>query len=277
LADWKEAIDKHLIAIYDKPTIEEHFSFILSQTSSSVKAMAETNAHDDLVTSCFAGDTNVLTDRGQVPIKDIRVGDLVITREGLKPVTSVIQHIKPVIYNKYLDLLGTPDHPVITKGGIVRLDNTKESDIVYMWDGKQLSIEERNIADILTQRGDSCRRTVGNREKKTPIFTKNLIKTILKALLVNPKQRFVKNVEKPLLIEEEGVQNIAQTHVEQRAEEEIVYNLSVKDCPEYFANNILVHNCAIVYQLYQTEEPTKLKVDFKDFPDDSKLFNGGFY
>ena len=52
LADWKEAIDKHLIAIYDKPTIEEHFSFILSQTSSSVKAMAETNAHDDLVTSC---------------------------------------------------------------------------------------------------------------------------------------------------------------------------------------------------------------------------------
>ena len=52
LADWKEAIDKHLIAIYDKPTIEEHFSFILSQTSSSVKAMAEVNAHDDLVMSC---------------------------------------------------------------------------------------------------------------------------------------------------------------------------------------------------------------------------------
>jgi hypothetical protein len=52
LADWKEAVDKHLIAIYDKPTIEEHFSFILSQTSSSVKAMAETNAHDDLVMSC---------------------------------------------------------------------------------------------------------------------------------------------------------------------------------------------------------------------------------
>lgn len=51
LADWKEAIDKHLIAIYDKPTIEEHFSFILSQTSSAVKAKAENNAHDDLVMS----------------------------------------------------------------------------------------------------------------------------------------------------------------------------------------------------------------------------------
>lgn len=52
LADWKEAVDKHLVAIYDKPTINEHFSFILSQTSSSVKAKAESNAHDDLVMSC---------------------------------------------------------------------------------------------------------------------------------------------------------------------------------------------------------------------------------
>lgn len=52
LADWKEAVDKHLVAIYDKPTINEHFSFILSQTSSSIKAKAESNAHDDLVMSC---------------------------------------------------------------------------------------------------------------------------------------------------------------------------------------------------------------------------------
>lgn len=52
LSEWKEAIDKHLVAIYDKPTIEEHFSFILNTTSSTVKAKAESNAHDDLVMSC---------------------------------------------------------------------------------------------------------------------------------------------------------------------------------------------------------------------------------
>jgi hypothetical protein len=52
LSDWKEAVDKHLVAIYDKPTVNEHFSFILSQTSSSVKAKAENNAHDDLVMAC---------------------------------------------------------------------------------------------------------------------------------------------------------------------------------------------------------------------------------
>lgn len=45
----KEAIDNRLIQIYDKPTINEMFSFIVSQTSSSWKAQAEVGAHDDLI------------------------------------------------------------------------------------------------------------------------------------------------------------------------------------------------------------------------------------
>lgn len=45
----KEAIDKRLLTIYDKPTIEEMYSFIVCQTSSSWKAQAERNANDDRV------------------------------------------------------------------------------------------------------------------------------------------------------------------------------------------------------------------------------------
>lgn len=45
----KEAVDNRLIRIYDKPTITEMFSFIVSQTSSSWKAQAESGAHDDLI------------------------------------------------------------------------------------------------------------------------------------------------------------------------------------------------------------------------------------
>lgn len=45
----KEAVDSRLIRIYDKPTITEMFSFIVSQTSSSWKAQAEVGAHDDLI------------------------------------------------------------------------------------------------------------------------------------------------------------------------------------------------------------------------------------
>lgn len=45
----KECIDNRLLRIYDKPTITEMFSFIVSQTSSSWKAQAEQGAHDDLI------------------------------------------------------------------------------------------------------------------------------------------------------------------------------------------------------------------------------------
>lgn len=45
----KEAVDARILNIYDKPTINEMFSFIISQTSSSWKAQAEQGAHDDLI------------------------------------------------------------------------------------------------------------------------------------------------------------------------------------------------------------------------------------
>lgn len=45
----KECIDNKLITIYDKPTVNEMFSFIVSQTSSSWKAQAEQGSHDDLI------------------------------------------------------------------------------------------------------------------------------------------------------------------------------------------------------------------------------------
>lgn len=47
----KEVIDNRLIRLYDRPTINEMFSFIISQTSSSWKAQAEQGAHDDLIMS----------------------------------------------------------------------------------------------------------------------------------------------------------------------------------------------------------------------------------
>lgn len=45
----KEAIDNQLITVYDKPTVNEMFSFVVTKTSSSWKAQAEHGAHDDMV------------------------------------------------------------------------------------------------------------------------------------------------------------------------------------------------------------------------------------
>lgn len=51
LSALKEAIDKRVLKIYDKRTIEEMLSFVVVKTSASWKAQAESNAHDDLVMS----------------------------------------------------------------------------------------------------------------------------------------------------------------------------------------------------------------------------------
>jgi len=48
LGEWKEAVDKHLVRIYDKPTLNEHYSFIINKQG---KPEAEQGAHDDLVIS----------------------------------------------------------------------------------------------------------------------------------------------------------------------------------------------------------------------------------
>lgn len=49
LQELKDAIDKRTLTVYDRQTINEMFSFIVVQTSSSWKAQAEQGAHDDLV------------------------------------------------------------------------------------------------------------------------------------------------------------------------------------------------------------------------------------
>lgn len=47
----KDAIDNMLITVYDRPTINEMFSFVEKQTTSGWKPQAEVGAHDDLVMS----------------------------------------------------------------------------------------------------------------------------------------------------------------------------------------------------------------------------------
>ena len=49
LQDLKDVMDKRMVKIYDRPTLQECLSFIIVQTSSSWKAQAEKNSHDDLV------------------------------------------------------------------------------------------------------------------------------------------------------------------------------------------------------------------------------------
>lgn len=51
LGQLKDVIDSNTIVLYDRPTINELFSFVEVQTSASWKAQAERGSHDDLVMS----------------------------------------------------------------------------------------------------------------------------------------------------------------------------------------------------------------------------------
>jgi len=76
LSDLKEAIDNQLIRVYDKPTINEMFSFIISRTNTSEKAQAEQGAHDDLVMSLAIAWQLYQTEEGRNP----RVNQIVQSR-----------------------------------------------------------------------------------------------------------------------------------------------------------------------------------------------------
>lgn len=67
--------------------------------------------------TCFTGDTLIATMRGDVPIKDVKAGDFVLTRKGYRMVKKVMNNGAKVVINQYIYICGkkvkiscTPDH-----------------------------------------------------------------------------------------------------------------------------------------------------------------------
>ena len=80
---------------------------------------------------CFAGDTMVLTYKGERRIADIRVGERVLTRQGWKRVIgSGLTQTAVEVYNLG-GLIGTGNHPIFTENrGWVALDSLRYGDIL---------------------------------------------------------------------------------------------------------------------------------------------------
>jgi dTDP-4-amino-4,6-dideoxygalactose transaminase len=266
--------------------------------------------------NCLAAGTKIKTLFGNKNIEEINIRDLVLTRHGYKRVLAVKQTgIKPVI--KKLGVMATPDHPFITTKNIKRLDALSASDIIYIWNEKQLLIEEKSIIDIQTLLGDREEFIFGGiqRELLSLCIDKSgliilgkylkdfisIIKMGIQLIMIpqtlnllpqkiihenillrneeeNPLQilrlpenqqrngikvkqgrnfigglvqrhgkinqliqRFVKFVEsyiKPIFHPD---QKIVPENVKTKVV--LVYNLLIEDEHEFFANNILVHNC----------------------------------
>lgn len=83
----KEAVDNNLVTIYDRPTINEMFSFVEVQTSTAWKAQAESGAHDDLIMSLAGAWQLYQTERPPTPRRPLRKqrnwAHLQASKEGL--------------------------------------------------------------------------------------------------------------------------------------------------------------------------------------------------
>jgi dTDP-4-amino-4,6-dideoxygalactose transaminase len=266
--------------------------------------------------ACLVAGTKVKTFSGDKNIEDVKEGDLVLTRNGYKKVLkSGITGYKNVITK--LGLTGTPNHPVITCKGVIRLDTLGVSDIIYIWNEKLSSIEVKSIIDTQPLLKDKEDYIFGDilksfhfhsidkfgliiMEKFLKDFT-FIIKTVINSIIIYPtlnlllhyytldytskkqedwKQqikilnllerkllfgtkvkkegngikyteknvglikklllKFVRFVEKNIKHSFQLGQKTVQNNVKKKV---AVYNLKIDSSHEFFANNILVHNC----------------------------------
>lgn len=139
---------------------------------------------------CLIAGTLIQTERGEVPIEDVKVGDRVWTREGLKRVKSsgITKRDAPLWTNGYIT--GTASHPVWTTTGFRRLTDLLIGDTVAVWQNLFYIAEENSgngAASIRTVRADSCLESCGKTptgqsrmamtfttETRTPIITSSV-------------------------------------------------------------------------------------------------------
>lgn len=275
--------------------------------------------------NCFVGNTKIKTINGDKNIRDIKAGEMVLTRKGYKKVLISQKTGRREVIKK-LGLIATPEHPIITTSEVKRLDILSDSDIIYIWNEKLSFIEEKSITDIQTQSLGSEGFTIGDIVKlflfryidkfglitmeKYPRECSFIIKMIIrltmlpktlnvllqrnipvnilqqkekllpgKILRLQEKKldygRVARRVGKPIesQVKKHGqkirlncIQQFALfarriiKHIIQQGQfialgnvkvVEDVYNLKIEEEHEFFANNILVHNCEALGTIYK--------------------------
>lgn len=104
--------------------------------------------------ACFVAGTLITTNKGQVPIEQIKVGDLVLTRKGFYPVvkhamTQERAQVMTALFSNGQMLTGTPDHPIWIEGqGFARLDTLRYGIMVTSLDHEVLSCQKSKQLNI---------------------------------------------------------------------------------------------------------------------------------
>lgn len=104
---------------------------------------------------CFIAGTKIRVEGGEASIEDIKVGDKVWTRQGLKRVyhaglTASRAQVYEAEFSDGIKIVATPEHPVFVRGqGFKRLDALVYSDMVETWKNNQSFLMVSNSDDTL--------------------------------------------------------------------------------------------------------------------------------
>ncbi len=169
-----------------------------------------------ILDECFPGSTLVETIDGQKPIKDIQIGDFVLTEKkgtiGYRVVTRIYKQPKLKKTVRVVHDLGsfvcTADHKIFANGKMIEANRLKKGD---------------------------CLAT-------THSEVSNLWSTIPETTLRNDN-----HLQREMWVKQLNQMRIRNTIVHSieyiKIEDETVYDLEVEDTHRYFANGILVSNC----------------------------------
>jgi hypothetical protein len=259
---------------------------------------------------CLTAGTMIETAIGPVPIEEIRPGDRVWTRQGLRPVvkarmTNPRAAVHQVTFRDGRTLTGTANHPVFVCGkGFVPLSKLHPADVVETWNSSNgaggVGISPRMDTTRTAKASSFIARSIGRRMAPLPImcrsittmatnaisrsltFVRSRLRSIVTSMVsecfasslpsgtavasapcgppVNPGSGSAsfagRRSGRPVcarntatgIVEPQpcgaATIPISVCTVRALAEPVPVYNLEVDGVPEYFANGVLVHNCA---------------------------------
>ena len=203
--------------------------------------------------ACFVAGTMVTTIHGERPIESVAPGDLVLTRNGYEPVvaagmTAQSAEVLTVYLSNGKSLTGTANHPVWANGRWVPLDALRYGDMLSTVTSAVPSLKTSHSATIpASAPTNASRHGVVN-----PALMTKTERVSSVATSIEPTGTAVaKHV--PVYVERVVKSSLKQD----------VYNLTVANTPEYFAQGVMVHNCdALRYLCMGAAEPVINLMDF---------------
>lgn len=140
------------------PAVMLRLATRLSRYGDDLGAAVNATRHDFGCAS-FAAGTSVLTDRGRVPIEQIRIGQIVLSRDGRsqtdipRPVTDVFSRTASshrILRTEYDTLRVTDEHPFWVQGkGWTQAKDVTDEDIIAGREGDALVLSNQEVKQAL--------------------------------------------------------------------------------------------------------------------------------